>query len=285
MWCWRTRLRAGGSLTRLNADPLPAGVSEDGTVACIDCGSVHAGATDLLSQLRDDVHGLERDLRVKRAAIKRLQAEQDEALRASPFYADAQAVLERWRELCAPNAKELGGKRLELAIARLRGKYTRAELELSILGYSRFPYVTDKGRAPDGKPNQWQADAEQILRSPKMVEQGWRLAKRQVSAAPTNLAEIPWRKVRRENRRAIVAYLTKRFGGGIEDGYDFMAWPCPRCDNAPASTLRVAAEGSSLAYLVTSSCCGLSDEQMLALMLQPVPEPNPFEQQSLEVAA
>lgn len=253
-------------------------------MACTECGAVHAGAGELLAQLRGDTEGLERDLRSKRTQIKRLQAEQDEALRASPFYPDALAALGRWRDLCAPTAKELGGKRLELAIARLRGRYTRADLELSFLGYSRFPYVTDKGRSPDGKPNQWQADAEQILRSPKMVEQGWRLAKRQAPAAPTNLSEVPWRKVRGENRRAIVDYLTKRFGGGIEAGYEFLAWPCPRCDNHPACTLRVVSASASLSYLVSATCCGLNDEQMLALLHEPTPERNPFEQQTPKAA-
>jgi hypothetical protein len=127
--------------------------------------------------LKEDVRNAEGELRGKRAQIKRMKVQQDAALRASDHFEAAMDVLEKWRELCSPNARELGGKRLANVIDRLRGGYTASELKESVWGYSLKPYVVDGKRSHTGSPDDWYADAELIFRDATKVDAGLAIAK------------------------------------------------------------------------------------------------------------
>jgi putative DNA primase/helicase len=120
------------------------------------------------------VANLERDLRGKRSQIKRLRADQDEAMRDSPQYDDAIDVLKHWQSVCAPNAKELTGKRLENVLARLKA-YEPAELKRAASGYALKPYVVNGRRTHDGGKSDWRADAELIYRDAGHVDTGLRI--------------------------------------------------------------------------------------------------------------
>src|SRR4051812_4218863 len=116
---------------------LPEGIQEDGTAVCTGCGVVHDGATEYIANLIEQRELLERELRGKRSQIKRLRSDQDKKLQASPHYATAKRVLERWRYLCMPTAKEiLSTDRLSSCIARLAGGFTEDHLIRSCEGYA-----------------------------------------------------------------------------------------------------------------------------------------------------
>jgi len=225
---------------------------------------VHDEASALVASLRGDMDNLERELRSKRAAIKRLQSEQDQQLRASRHFAAAMRVLETWRALCAPAARELGGRRLELVIARLNAQHSEQELTEAVVGYARLPFIVDRRRSPHGTKAQWFADADLVFRDAKHVEAGIRMAGQDVveGIPEALLAVIPWRRVRAANRRAIIAMLRKRFGGGLEDN-GYLNWPCPRCDNHPTCSLRIAPVD-----IGTMECfaCGLGETQLIQML-------------------
>lgn len=153
--------------------------------ACPECGSVleelgeALDARDERIQILDgDLENAERELRSKRAQIKKMRADQDRRLREAPEYDTAIRVLEHWKATCSPNAKELAGKRLENVIARLRGDYSEADLKRAVDGYGLKPYVVNSKRAVDGSKEDWYADAELIFRDAGKVDGGLRIAER-----------------------------------------------------------------------------------------------------------
>lgn len=243
-------------------------VRRDEIVACSGCGSVNTQATEQLARLRADVANLEADLRGKRARMAEMRAEQSAAAEARPEATVALEILNEWRELCAPYTRELGGKRLDTTIARLRGGYTAEQLRQCVQGYARRPYVVGRGqRSPVGNPSQRRIDATLIFRDANHVDAGIALelelgSNGHGARIPMDAIErVPWRQVQGANRRVIIRSLEREFGGGYDDGNGFMAWPCPRCQNAPALTLRVAPLG--LSYLAECGACGLSEQQLL----------------------
>jgi hypothetical protein len=150
---------------------------------CAECGAMNPAAEDAIrgrdeqiAILIEDVGNLERELRVKRAKIRQQKAEQDDRLRNSDVYADAMEVLERWRRDVYPAARELGGKRLENAIARLKGGYSKSELIRCVSGYALKPYIVNGVRSHAGTRDQWHADAELLLRDARHVDAGIRIA-------------------------------------------------------------------------------------------------------------
>jgi hypothetical protein len=246
------------------------GITDDGIVACLDCGCVHDDATALVAQLRADVENLERELRTKRSKIKQLQGDAAHKAQSSPHYQTALRVLSFWKHICLPSAKELNGKRLENCIARLCGGYNENSLNESVLGYSQYPYIVDRRRSAMGEPHEWAADAEMIFRSAKFVDAGIRLSKSHNVQIPLSvLAQIPYRQVQRANRRAILEFLTDTYGQLLEDG-GFYQSPCPRCNNAVAP-LWIAPDGYS--WLAVCKSCGLNEDAILALIKDPASRP------------
>lgn len=201
----------------------------NGTVACTGCGQVHDKATLLLGELQETVELLERDLRGKRSRIKTLQGDQADALTASPHFSKAMRVLEAWRDQCAPGAKELGGRRLELVIARAK-KYSEEDLLACVAGYAKFPYVVDAKRSHMGTSQQWFADAELVFRGPKQVEAGIRLARREDVQIPMSLlATIPFERVQQANRKVLVEWLTGKMGRPLSTFTGDLIFFCPKC--------------------------------------------------------
>jgi hypothetical protein len=160
-------------------------VTADRATACAGCGTVNEiGAArfraleEQVERQREDIGLLERDLRSKRAQIKRLRADQDQHTRADPHYDEAMDVLAYWKGSCHPAAKELGGKRLEHCLARLHGQYTPEALKRAVDGYALKPFVVGGRRSHEGPKDEWHADAELIFRTPEKVDQGIRIADR-----------------------------------------------------------------------------------------------------------
>jgi hypothetical protein len=171
------------------AEPIEAEVI--GLHACSACGMdaqamqvALARKNEMLEIAREDIVNLERELRSKRATIKKLKKDQNEALRADPLYPAAMSVLEHWKRTCSPSARELKGVRLENCLARLRprcdalGDVDKAvdELKRSCDGYALKPFVVGGRRTHEGPKDDWRADAELIFRSDRHVQQGLRIA-------------------------------------------------------------------------------------------------------------
>jgi len=143
-----------------------------GPFFCPDCGTVLDNLTLLIQQRDADIANLERELRSKRSTISRLYGEQN----AHP---DAHEVIAYWRKHVHPTARELGGKRLKAASARLNGGYTKEQLKRSCDGYALKPYVVrGKGRIHEGPKDSWRADAALIFMDAEHVDEGLRIAER-----------------------------------------------------------------------------------------------------------
>jgi hypothetical protein len=152
---------------------------------CAGCGALSedveralAYRDSMIEQLGEDVANLERELRGKRARIKQLERNQDQQRMNEPVYDAAMEVLEHWKAVLSPKARELGGKRLDSVIARLKAGYTQTELMRCADGYALKPYVVDGRRTHDGPKDAWQADAELIYRDAKRVDNGLRIMDR-----------------------------------------------------------------------------------------------------------
>lgn len=153
---------------------------------CGECGGVNEDAAARIAALEEqvvilsgDTALLERELRSKRAQIKRLKSDQDLALRRDPAYPSAERVLLYWQRICAPASREpVAGKRLENCLARLHGRYTEEDLKRACDGYALKPYMVGGRRTHDGPKDDWRADAELIFRTAGHVDQGLRIADR-----------------------------------------------------------------------------------------------------------
>lgn len=237
-------------------------------IACDACGTLNERATALFAQIQEDVQNLERELRAKRAKISRLEADRWEKLRKHRRYGDAMEVLGHWRDVCMPSAREIDNQeRLSAVLARLSGGRTVEELKLCATGYAKRPYVTKDGRTATGRQSEWFADAELIYRKDENVRRGIALAAATAEPdRPVSLERVSWRAVQAANRRLIVRALEARFGRLYEEGGGWLASPCPRCDNHPAMTLRVAPVGCG--WLADCSQCGLDETRLIAAIAE-----------------
>ena len=151
-----------------------------------------------------------------------------------------------------PSTRELEGRRLDNCFARLE-RHTEADLNLAVDGYSRFPFIVDKGRrSAFGTPSQWRADAELIFRDAEHVKQGMDLAQNQVAYVPHLLLEqISWRRIEDLNRKLLIAFLTECFGAPTDFGSGWLESPCPRCDDGQAVNipLRFVPADTDLNYI------------------------------------
>jgi hypothetical protein len=159
---------------------------------CEGCGCINEGAAATIEYLTDELdkrdqritellgdrENLERDLRSKRSTIKQMRSDRDKLLTNDAQYDTAMGVLEHWKTVAAPNARELGGARLANCLARLHGGYLAEELKKSVDGYALKPYVVNGRRTHDGPKDSWVADAEFIFRNARNVDQGLRIADR-----------------------------------------------------------------------------------------------------------
>ena len=247
------------------------GVTTDAknTVFCTECGIVNDDATTLLYENQETIDRQAHELNAAKGQLKKLRSG-ERSMQLSPDYPKAMRVLVRWQRKCAPNTRELEGKRLEHCLARCK-TYDEAELNLSVDGYARFPFIVGRGqRSHVGTPAQWRADAELIFRSATLVDQGIRLAADQVAQIPhAVLEQISWKRVRELNRKAIIEFLTQRFGRLSDfSGNGFLESPCPACDDGSGldTPLRVSPLDAWLGYLVECRRCGLDDLRLLGML-------------------
>lgn len=171
------REQFSADLRAASADARPIHICAACGVVSEDVLQAIAVRDEQIAVLQDDVANAERELRSKRAQLKRARADQNALIRDDPNYDKAMDVLAHWKAVCAPAARELGGKRLDNVLARLRGRYTPEMLKQAADGYSFRPFVVNRTRAASGKPDEWYADAELIYRTASHVDTGIRIAK------------------------------------------------------------------------------------------------------------
>jgi hypothetical protein len=152
--------------------------------ACSACGVVNDDAKAYLLELeqrvlelQEKVANVTEDNHKKSSEIRRLKRDSDRQLQNDPHYEQAVEVLEYWRDMLHPEARQLfGGERLKNVLARLSDKdgkpYTTEELKLCVRGYVAFPYVVNSRRTAHGSPATRRIDAELIFRDPQRVENG-----------------------------------------------------------------------------------------------------------------
>ena len=199
-------------------------------VRCGNCGFPVPEAEALLTDAAEAIDGLERDLRVKRAAIKRLEGEAADRLERHKHYSAACEVLAYWKDQLAPKAREvISEARLKPTIARLSSGHTVEGLKGCVDGYARFPYVVNAKRCSTGLDSQRYVDVGLIFRDAAHVEEGLRLAKRSeaVVSPSTSANRLDWRQVRRDNHRLILTAL-RQYAGVIEVERRHES-DCPRC--------------------------------------------------------
>jgi hypothetical protein len=245
--------------------------SNESFVFCEACGTINDHVADLVEEL-----DVAKDEVIKKGRrIKQLQKERAGALEADLFYGEATAVLEHWRDVCAPNAREpLSPVRVKPVLDRMHGGYDRVELIKAADGYARFPYYCKGRRCAVGVDLDRSVEAEFIFRNAANVDRGLAMFLAPTGAgtqpSPAFVARVPWDAVWRENRRLICAALTRRFGGSIDSGYtDGRKWPCPVCQHEHAdppgmepSTLFVSAHVGH--QIARCNVCGVTDAKLLA---------------------
>jgi len=136
---------------------------------CEHCGSVSEKLTELLARKEEALTLIERDLRNKRAQVRRLQRERAGAAEASPLYPYARKAFDYWRSLLMPKAREFSDKRLAAVMARLAAA-DDPDAGLTLImracdGIAKLPYVTNKGRSAEGRSSERQVELELICRS------------------------------------------------------------------------------------------------------------------------
>jgi hypothetical protein len=147
------------------------GQLQDRVVALVDQNTV----------LEEDLATMTRLMLGAKAEVKRLRKDQDRALKNDARYRDgsAKTVLEHWKKVCAPSAKEIESpRRLEPTLARLHGGYSVAELCRCCDGYALKPYVVQGRRTHEGPKDDWHADVDLIFRDAKHVDNGLAIADR-----------------------------------------------------------------------------------------------------------
>jgi predicted Rdx family selenoprotein len=169
---------------------------EHEVVFCPECGAVLAAFQELLDAKSEAIADLHQQNIGLLAKVSRLRGEQLDKRKSDPRFEDAQAILELWRELLSPKARDLNGKRLENVLARLKKTphskdgYVVEELMWSIRGYALKPYVVNGRRTATGTADDWHADAELIFRDAGKVDQGIRWWKAHQAMEET-LSSVP----------------------------------------------------------------------------------------------
>jgi hypothetical protein len=247
-------------------------------IVCEACGTLNDSATAMLGDLEDDLELAQEDLAIKRKQLKALKTERSHTLEADLLYGTATAVLERWRAMCAPKAREpTSERRVRVVLDRLHGNYTQDELNRCIDGYARFPYYVKGRRCAFGDEADRFVEAETIFGKPQLVDRGITMAEAPDGAgtrpSAAFCARVPWDQVWKENRRLIVAALRRRFGGGIEGiGPGELKWPCPFCQHENPEpfgqeSLSLAVFNEPGQRIVDCYRCGFNDDRFLAAVV------------------
>jgi ribosomal protein S27AE len=240
---------------------------ESPEVRCGSCGFRIPGAEAIIEDALETIDGLERDLRVKRNTIKRLEGEAADRLERSKWYSAAVEVLTYWSVKLQPKAREIASKeRLEPVIARLNANHTVEGLKKCVDGYALFPYVVNGKRMAQGPEACRHVKATTIFSSPDKVELGIAMSKRTVAAAiadTTDIRFIDWRKVRFANHRTILAALRKEGAVIYNESIRKHEATCPKC----RKWLLVADPQDSFASLLECGGCGMNEQTFLAALV------------------
>lgn len=142
--------------------------SEQAAPCCEGCGTympIIEELQDKLALKQDLIDDQQKRLRILKGTVSRLQADRDTARELDPHYGYAVSVFEYWKVKLAPRAKEFSGKRFEAVRDRLRAGHSVEELKLAVDGCALRPYVTDHGRAEQGRKDQREVELELICRT------------------------------------------------------------------------------------------------------------------------
>jgi hypothetical protein len=156
-----------------------------GIEGCEDCAKLKAHLIDAETanaELGRQVAGLERNLRRAYSTETLLRNELEGRREEEPEAKAIKEVCDYWkRSLNHETAKTpLTGARAKAVRARLRERFTTADLKRAIDGCVRVPYVGANGRKPHGKPRERHDDLSLICRDEETVERFIRYANAEV---------------------------------------------------------------------------------------------------------
>lgn len=232
-------------------------------------------------KLAEDYAGIQRNFMREQREVTRLRRELVPARQRSPRHKLLQELAAEWKHQTGHHRAlvPLEGKRcqainraLDLLMADKDAALSEAQaaqrIRRAFVGAGRYPFVVNKQRSPTGTESQRYDDVDTVLRDEKQIEKLISLAdaepqvKPHVAPAPPRMEFVHWQTVQRRNHEAIVKCLKGLFGNPVRaaDGLEY--WPCPRCKNDPALTLRVHETFASC------SACGLDDRQMLRTLAE-----------------
>jgi hypothetical protein len=183
------------------------------------------------ARVREDLANAERDLRLKRAQLSRLRAEQDGDWTDAELDA-AQIVLTHWRDVLAPRARELTGKRQVAVLNRLRGGYTAEALCRCADGYALKPYIVNRRRTHDGPKDAWKADAVFIYDNAERVDQGLAIAD-QADNLRASLSVVPAPREVPATQRSQLGALGE---AALRMARALAVFPCREGSKDPATT-------------------------------------------------
>jgi hypothetical protein len=120
-----------------------------------------------IEQLKADLENAERDLRSKRALIKRLQTDAEKERRAYAGREAVERLFDYWREACRhPNSK-LTADRFDSVRAALERGYTEEQIRRAIDGAAFDPFITRRRNGTAKRHD----DIELICRDGKRLEE------------------------------------------------------------------------------------------------------------------
>jgi hypothetical protein len=221
---------------------------------------------------RKTLRSINAQLTAARTELKLLKAE------AAPDE-DVQAVLDAWKE-GRPNLKEStfakGESRWNVTAVAVK-KHGKDFCLLVVEGVRRFPYQHYDRHLPIMVPGAKKRDGlAYIFRDGDRMEmlagladqdpdQHARQLQQPTTPKATSGGLVPWLTVWRDNRTRIIRYLERRYGPGLPEDplLGGAAWPCPKCDDPGAPSLRVLGDRNAGGVIARCAICGLDDFRMI----------------------
>jgi hypothetical protein len=161
----------------------------------------------MLMEVRIELQDSEAERRRLLRKTKLLETELSKQRGDTPEHEFLEFLFDRWRRGLGKNSNtKLGPKRVKAGLAAIK-RHERDELIAAVDGIVKFPYVTRKGRAQDGKPGEYHDEFEIALRDEVNVERFAKLGREDVPVLVPRKDDPFWRPLERA-----LAALSREFG-------------------------------------------------------------------------
>jgi hypothetical protein len=148
---------------------------DDGLAAAVivnEAGEVLGAATQFMRELREENLALKNEMGAWVTKYRRAVKQHHAKVQNDPRWPEALEVLEHWRDVLSPGAKEFLGDRGQNVVDRLKAGHDVETLKRVIDGYAYVPYVAHGRRQPHGTGPQRKIDASLLFMDEKHVQMG-----------------------------------------------------------------------------------------------------------------